>query len=650
MSYANALGNPFVLDDTDGILQNTHIRQLTPLREVLTAPPQSVVAGRPVVGVSLALNYAWGELTPFGYHLVNLVVLWATALLIFGIVRRTLRLPSMGPEFADVADGVALTVAAVWMVHPLQTELVNYVVQRSESMMGGLYLLTIYASLRAMTDRRAVLWTIAAVAASLLGMATKESMATAPLMVLLFDAVFVSGSLKESLRSRPGLYGGLAASWALLLYLNAGGPRARSAGFSSGVSAWTYLLNQGPLIVNYLKLVIWPHPLIADYGVTRDIALGAALPGVVVVGLLGVAALFAFWKWPKAGFLAMWFFVTLAPASSIVPIATEVGAERRMYLPLVAVVTLIVCGATWWVRRNGRQVRVAGAIAAVVVLALAIVTIRRNTDYADQTALWQQVIRDRPNGRAHYSLAMTLRDRGDRSAAIAEFQKAIAEGQFEGYYAVGFAYDEMNRTDEAIEQYKFFIAHAGEDYRVPLAWALLGRALARQQKYAEAEAAFRKTLTMQPRNKEARGGLADVMLSQERYAEAVDAYRVYLEVAPAETAAAYGNLGRALVGANRNEEAVGAFERAVAQAPNDPMARMNYGLSLASVGKLDEAVAQYRAGLNLAPNQVLLLSALGSALAAQGKGHEAAAAFDRALQIDPGNPTVRADIEAALRK
>src|SRR4051812_31056469 len=211
--YANALGNPFVLDDTDGIIQNTHIRQLTPLREVLTAPPQSVVAGRPVVGISLALNYAWGELTPFSYHLVNLIALWTTALLIFGIVRRTLRLPSMRKEFEDFADGLALIVAMIWMVHPLQTELVNYVVQRSESMMGCFYLLTLYAALRAMTERRPIAWTVTAIAASLLGMATKESMATAPLMVLLFDVVFVSGSLAESLKKRAGLYGGLAATW-----------------------------------------------------------------------------------------------------------------------------------------------------------------------------------------------------------------------------------------------------------------------------------------------------------------------------------------------------------------------------------------------------------------------------------------------------
>ncbi|MEO8362733.1 MAG: hypothetical protein ABI672_22095, partial [Vicinamibacteria bacterium] len=252
--YGNALPNPFVFDDIEAIVNNEHIRSLSPLREALTAPPQSAVAGRPVISLTLALNYAWGALSPWGYHLFNLGIHAACGVLLFLLLRRALGLtkPSRvsNPSALSSPTTLAFAVALLWVVHPLQTELINYVVQRTESLMAFCYLLAFYASVRVMTgDGSRRFWTGMAVAAACVGMACKEVMVTAPVLIALFDIIFVSGSVSRALRERRSLYAGLAASWILLGLLNATGPRWRSAGFSSGVSPSTYLLHQAEMLV-----------------------------------------------------------------------------------------------------------------------------------------------------------------------------------------------------------------------------------------------------------------------------------------------------------------------------------------------------------------------------------------------------------------
>ena len=131
----------------------------------------------------------------------------------------------------------------------------------------------------------------------------------------------------------------------MLAALNWSGPRAAVGGFSAGASAWTYLLNQTVMITHYLRLAIWPRSLVVFYGWPLPLTLGDVWPYALFIGVLLIATVVAMKRWPTLGFLGVWFFVTLAPTSSIVPIATEVGAERRMYLPLLAVVALAVVGA-----------------------------------------------------------------------------------------------------------------------------------------------------------------------------------------------------------------------------------------------------------------------------------------------------------------
>ena len=192
-AWANSLSAPFIFDDRPAILANPHIRQLWPLSRALTAPPRSILAGRPVASLTLAINYALGELDVRGYHAFNLALHVLSALILLGIVRRTL---ARSARLVSAARPLALVAAAIWLVHPLQTDAVTYVTQRTELLMGLFYLLTLYAAIRAAEGSRSWPWQTASVVSCALGMASKEVMITAPLMVMLRIDVPAAGRVR----------------------------------------------------------------------------------------------------------------------------------------------------------------------------------------------------------------------------------------------------------------------------------------------------------------------------------------------------------------------------------------------------------------------------------------------------------------------
>jgi protein O-mannosyl-transferase len=289
LAYGNSLEAPFLFDDRAAILDNPSIRELGSLGAILSPPADGrAVSGRPLVNLSFALNYAWSGTKPWSYHVFNLTVHALAGLLLFGIVRRTLMsrirtaVLATDRSGSSVGDTLVLSflVALIWVLHPLQTESVTCIVQRTESLCGLFFLLTLYGFIRGWELQaesshdqeapklRATFWYGLSVLACLLGMGTKEVMVTAPVMVWLYDRTFVTGGFMEPLRRRRGYYLALGGTWVLLAWLmiKGGGTRGSAAGFGVGVSSWSYAMKQCEALVLYLKLSLWPHPLVVDYG------------------------------------------------------------------------------------------------------------------------------------------------------------------------------------------------------------------------------------------------------------------------------------------------------------------------------------------------------------------------------------------------
>ena len=560
------------------------------------------------MNVSFAVNYALGGLNVRGYHLVNVAIHVLCAWLAFAIVRRTLELPSLRERFGPRSITVAFAVALVWTVHPLNSEVVDYLTQRTESMMALFYLLTIYASLRGMCSERAVLWQAAAVMSCALGMACKESMVTAPLMVVLYDRVFVFDSLKQSCRARWRFYGGLAGTWLALGPLIWSGPRGLSAGFATDVRPWTYLLNQTVMITRYIYLAVWPRSLVVNYGWPLPLTLGDVWPYAVLIVILLLLTVVLCVRQPKLGFLGAWFFMTLAPTSSIVPIASEVGAERRMYLPLLALVALVVMGVVLIADRV-KFARARVFLLVVVSAALMAGTVVRNREYASQLSLLRTVVDRWPSSIAHHILGDELMAAGYHDEAVTHLRAAIP-GDPRARHDLGVELFNEGRLGQAVEELEAFIRiwqspplshpHWQQPLRVDVVSArvFMGRAFAKEQRWPDAMEQDRLALAMDPANVEAHGLLAEALFHQQMFEEATVQYREYLTFRSNDVDV-WTNFGIALVAVGKLDEATATFRHAVDADPQSAVARRNLATALWDGGDVDAARAQFERALQL---------------------------------------------------
>ncbi len=496
-AYGATLFAPFVYDDRVWVTGNPSIRHLGALGQVLWPPADAMTRGRPFLSLSFALNYLLSGDHPWGYHGVNLAIHCGGALLLMGIVRRTLALlPAAFPAPRDrffPAVGAAL----LWALHPLQTEAVTYVSQRAESLMGLFYLLTLYAFVRGATSGGGRAWFLLATVSCLLGAATKETIVSAPLVVLAYDRTFFSGSFPRALSRRWALYGALGLSWVLLALLS-GGLHGRGVGFGLGFSAAGYALVEAWVVAHYLLLCVWPYPLVFDRGTDLVATVGEAVPWACVTVLALAVAAWGFARRSPWGFACVSFFLLLAPTSSVVPMAFQPMAEHRMYLPLAAVSALAAVGL--W-RLFGRR---AGVFAVPACALLAAVTFLRNGDYRSEVGLWSDTVRRAPgNERAHLALGDALAHAGRDAEAEQQYRQAlgISPGDRDARLALGLSLFREGRAGEALREYRM-VAPSGPDSA--LLHRSMGLALERTGQRAEALAEFRRALDLDPSDAVAR--------------------------------------------------------------------------------------------------------------------------------------------------
>jgi tetratricopeptide (TPR) repeat protein len=512
-AYANSLSGAFVFDDTLAIVENPHLTTVWPLTRSMSAPPEVTVSGRPIAAFTLALNYAVAALDVGGYHVFNLAIHLAAALALFGVVRRTLLSTRMRDRFGRAVTPLAFVVALLWVVHPLQTESVSYIVQRVESLMGLFYLLTLYCAIRAgdaggISRRR---WATAAIVSCALGMGSKEVMVSAPLMVVLWDVVFLRGPKPHGPGPAPRwpLYAGLASTWLILAVLVYVERRGQSVGFGlEGWTPWTYLLTQSEVIVHYLVLVVAPFSLVIDYGWPRVTSLASVWPEFVGLSLALAATIVGILRRHPLGFAGAAFFLTLAPSSSVLPIVTEIAAEHRMYLPLAAILATIVVGlyavaarvlASFTALAPARQaLRFAVVIVAAATIGLGLLTRQRNRDYISQEALWRDAVEKRPsNARARVTYGLELLDQRRYAEAETQLRAAVAldESSAPAQLNLGVALSAAGKFDEGIPRLERALALDPANTRT---YGNLGEAYAAQGRFGPAAKYFLLALEARP--------------------------------------------------------------------------------------------------------------------------------------------------------
>jgi tetratricopeptide (TPR) repeat protein len=677
-AYFRTFSVPLLLDDAFSITDNPTIRHLS---TAFWPPANSTVSGRPVVNLSLAVNYAISGTAVWSYHAVNLAIHIMAGLVLFGILRRT---PTRKRFMAFSA--MAFLAALLWTVHPLVTESVTYIVQRAESLMGLFYLLTLYCFVRGAAVVRSTrnLWYALSVTFCFLGMGTKEVMVSAPLIVFLYDRTFIAGSFREAWQQRGRIYGWLASSWLFLFCLVASTHgRGGTAGFGSTISWWNYGLSQFPAVAHYLRLCFLPYPLVFDYGSAVLLPLSDVLPSaIVVVGLLA-ATIWALYRSPAIGFLGASFFAILAPSSSIIPVVTERMAEHRMYIALIPVVVLTVAGIFRWL----------GRAAAPLCLAIAVLlicgTLKRNETYRSAEQIWADTVAKWPlNERSQNNLGNFLaKDPGGLNEAIEHYKEALrlAPRYADAHFNLGIALAKIpGRTDEAIDQFEEVLrlkpdyteAHynLGVDLstkpgRFNEAVAHYEEAVRQKPDYAEAHynlgcalamipgrgneavAEFQLALRLKPDQVEAHYNLGRVLEAMPgRLNEAIDQYEEAIRMNPGY-AEAHFSLGSALqMQPGRLNEAVAQYEESLRLNPAFAQAHFNLGFCLERIpDRLNDAISQYQEAVRLKPDYAEAHYNLGCVLQSMpGRLNEAVAQYEETLRLQPGNVEARANLGNAL--
>jgi tetratricopeptide (TPR) repeat protein len=660
-AYATSFLGAFQFDDLPAILENPTVRRLWPLGAALSPPGGGMtVSGRPALNLSLALNYAVSGYGPWSYHALNLLIHIGVALALLGVVRRTLsRMGSPDPA------APALAAALIWVVHPLNTESVTYIVQRAESLMALFYILTLYFSVRAFDtarEGRSLGWKALGVAACWLGMATKEVMVTAPVAVLLYDRIFVSKGWREAWRARRGYYISLAAGWIPLVFFvaSSGWDRGGTSGFHVGVSWVGYWRTQGEAMFRYLGLALWPGSLAVDYGpALAPVAEAYALSALVLAGFAATAV--GCHRGRPWAYLPMLCFLILAP-TSVMPGVLQFVAEHRMYLPLAAVVTAGVLGvqgaASRWIPPGRPRSRGLALLLIVVVACLGTATALRNLVYEDELSLWMDAAAKHPQSAlAEGNAGVALLHVGRRTEGTAYCLAAVNLDPTKpnARYNLGNAYEEAKRWDEALAQFE---AAALINPKMSAASFKAGRVLDKLGRPQEAEKYLRKALEVTPGLPDAHGSLGVALSMMGRKDEAIAEFERSLALEPDQPEVEF-DLALALAGEGRLGEAVPHYSAAARLRPRYGDAELNLGVSLAQLGRLPEALAALQAAARLAPASAQAHENLATVLDQMGRTAEAIGEYRRALGLRPdyaeahynyGNALIRVRDLAAARE
>jgi tetratricopeptide (TPR) repeat protein len=629
-AYASAIRAPFEFDDLPAIQQNQTIRAMSPA--VLLPPTQTAVAGRPVVNASLALNYAINEALgvdqrsdpegpnkTVGYHVLNLLLHIACGLLLFGIIRRTIAHDASAAASVD-AEQVGGLAVLLWLVHPIQTEAVDYVIQRTELIVSLCYAGTLYASIRAWDSKKhAGRWRVASVVACALGMASKEVMITAPAIVVLYDWTFRADSLKSLWRNgqRRRLYVALTATGAIVALTVLSGVRSQSVGFGLGIPWYEYFYTQAWAITRYLRLLVWPDGLTFDYG-ERPVAFARSLPGLVLLGACAVGTVLAFTRrrWMWLGFLGAWFFLILAPSSSVVPIKTEVAAERRIYLASAAPFVLLAIGADRLARRYARGVTIERVALGAVAAALVVVTALRGLTYRSSETLYRDVIAkapDNPRGYVGVGLAYLVRGPASFDDATGMFKRAIAV-----------------------------------DSNSSMAWRSLALMAAMNEQWPSAVESYRRVLLVDSADVGATDGIARALLAEGK----PEAAMPYVERVGNADVDLLWSFGSRLVSEGRGKEALRYLEVAANSEVPSALNLAELSDAYAQSGRIEDAEKAAAVATASAGDTVAVFVRAGEAMLTAGKMAEARLYLQHALAVDSTSVAARRllDSLAAIRR
>ncbi len=543
--YSNTLGSPFVFDDVHIIPDNRDIR-LTNLNfeEITKAAFGGPSSYRPVAKISFALNYYFHKYNVLGYHLVNVLIHITTGILLYLFVQMTLGVLSRRSGYT-FHRWIPFFTALIWLVHPIQTQSVSYVVQRMNSMAAMFYILSLllYGKARLTTNpkRKRVLFATCIIS-GLLSFGSKEIAATLPFFLFLYEWYFFKDLNRDWLKRHLWPIGGilLILLFVSFFYLGVNPFEKIFADYKTYPFTLTErVLTESRVVIYYISLLILPHPsrLNVDYDFSISHSLmdppSTLLSLLLIAGLIGLA----FYRAKKGlllSFAIFWFFGNLVIESSV--IGLDIIFEHRTYLPSMFVCLLAVTLIFRYIRPKGFSI----GILCAVAITFSIWSYERNEVWRDDLTLWVDCAKKSPNkARPHTNLGVALWQRGKTKEAMDHYSKALR----------------INPN--------YIDAHNN-----------LGIILRRQGRLEEAATHFSAVLRIDPDYREAHNNLGNTFSGLGRFDKAIGHYNEALRIDPHDAVAHY-NLGNALGNQKKFKEAQTHYEAALRIKPDFPEARRN---------------------------------------------------------------------------
>ena len=450
VAYWNSFDVPMVFDDFLTIQNNQSVR----------FGGASILAfgSRALLFFTFTINYALHEQAVWGYHLVNLILHLLNGLLVLLIALFTFRRVEIEESKARI---YSLLAATFFVCHPIQTQAVTYISSRSETLSTLFYLLAFLLFVRVPVRWIGFGLSLVVCAILYVGLQVKETVISLPAALLVYDFLFLSRGDARQLLSRWKFYamflgGVLAAGYYLLT-----GPLRAAVGSAQvgNLTPWYYLITETKVILNYIQLTLLPigqnldHLIRPSTSLLEPVVLASS---VTLVSLL-VLAWFVRIQCPVVAFSILWFFVTLAPTSSFVPIV-DFMFEHRMYLPMVGIcmsfpILIDLFGRTLKERIRFKPRLV--PVAAGILTALTIATVMRNEVWRDEVTLWADVVEKSPEkSRGHNALAMSYFRKGEFAEGLRTAREAlelIPEQRNSFTDSIGNMLLQLGRYEEAVE-------------------------------------------------------------------------------------------------------------------------------------------------------------------------------------------------------
>lgn len=540
--YSNTLNAPFVFDDDGNIVYNPAIRSLQSVYDASTVkepiPPavQHLLKTRVIGYLTFAANYKFHALNVIGYHIINLIIHIATALLVYMFVLYTFRTPffincnctkdDIGIKYSML---IPLFSALIFISHPVQTQAVTYIVQRFTSLATMLIMLSLvcYAKFRLYSPSifiKAIIYTTSLTSA-VVAMLTKEISFTLPIIIVLYELMFFNDILKKRiLYIIPFLLTMLIIPYNIF---TASGAGIDSGTLNKAISAMAeptltipdYVFTQLTVLLTYIRLLLFPmnQSLDYDYPIYHSFFIQPVFLSFIVLFIfliLATALLYCSKKVkPEEGsgfrlisFGIFWFFIALLPESSVLPLA-DVIFEHRIYFPSIG---LIVAGTTLAITFEQRlrkgslpAGKVIIPILAVTVFTLSVAAYVRNGVWQDGVRLYKDTVRKSPlKARSHSSLGIFYKRQGRTAEAERELLIAIQldPNLYTPHYSLGLLYGEQGRIEEAIRELSIAVRLGTNSSP---AHNNLGVAYVLQNRFKEAVREFQIAVNLDPNSSEA---------------------------------------------------------------------------------------------------------------------------------------------------